>query len=269
MFHKMLRSKWFKTLFVLCLAVGSIHLASAIFWDTRLEYKEITLASAKVTPQTAGYRIAFITDIHGTSPEKLQEMVHRVNALEVDLVLLGGDYSGQRDLSRCFSILAGIKAKDGFYGVEGNHDNAKALAAAMEQSSMVLLENEGAEVAPGLYIAGLEDLWNRKPNANAALASAPPEDIKILLAHNPDTAMRYNCSQADLVLSGHTHGGEVALFGIYAPAVSGVSNYGHKLRTGWCTAANNAAVYVSNGVGSHVFRVFVRPQVIIITLENA
>lgn len=249
--------------------VAGAHLLSALTLDRMLQYKEITYRSKRIVPSLDGYTIAFLTDIHGYPEAGLTKMAGRVSARGVDLVLLGGDFSGQRDLSRCMEILAGIGPPDGIYGVEGNHDSAARLKAVMKAHGMVLLENEGVPIREGLYIAGLEDHWNRFSDAETAASGAGGGDFVLFLCHNPDAAMRQDFSAADLTLSGHTHGGELSLFGLWSPVMPIVSRYGQTYRSGWCKSAAGTDLYVSNGIGRHSpMRVFVRPQVIYLTLRH-
>ena len=245
-----------------------IHLISALTFDSMLQYKEISYTSSDIQPSLDNYKITFLTDIHGFSEKKLEKMVSSINEHGTDLVLIGGDFSGQKDLSRCFEILSQINSSYGFYGVAGNHDNAQILKAAMENHDMVLLENDGLHVEDGFFLAGLEDLWAGIPNAEKALSGAGDEDFVLMLCHNPDTSMLYDFSNVNLSLCGHVHGGEVTFFGIYAPAMRFVSNYGQKFVSGWCKSAADTDIYISNGIGTHLLRAFARPQVIYLTLHS-
>lgn len=250
-------------------AVGAVHLLSAATLDRGLEHKSITYTSPRLPAELDGYTAVFLTDIHGYPQNRLEEMVRRINSRGVDLVLLGGDFSGQKDLERCMEILAKIQAPDGFYGVEGNHDDASKLSAAMETQNMTMLENTGASVRPGLYVGGVEDLWNRSPDPRAATAGAAPDDVVLLLAHNPDVSMECGLDGVDLVLSGHTHGGEITLLGLWAPAMPLVSGYGQRFVSGWCEGSLGKPVFVSRGISPHFYlRVFARPQVIYLTLRR-
>lgn len=248
------------------LAIGLIHLLSALTLDRTLQYWEISYLSPKVSEALAGYRIAFLTDIHNYPQAKLTAMVEQLNARGVDLVVLGGDFGKQRN--SILDSLAQIEARDGIWGVAGNHDNAAQLAGAMEARGMHFLANAGAAPTPGLYLAGLEDLWTGDPDVAAALAQAGAEDFVLLAAHNPDTSVERDYTGVDLALSGHVHGGEVTLFGLWGPAMSLVSSYGQRFRTGLCTSEAGTDVLISHGVGNHSpLRVFARPQVLLITLE--
>ena len=271
---RQISKRWVISILIILLLIAAIHLLSAITLDRQIEYVEIEYASPKISNQLDGYRIAFVTDVHNASSSRLEKIVERINSHSPNLLLLGGDFALSDKLKRDLSILSAIQAPDGIYGVEGNHDDCDMLKEAMEAEGMVLLENEGVSIVPGLYLGGLMDLWNREPNVESALAGAGENDCVILLAHNPDTSMYYNTSQADLMLSGHTHGGQVNLFGLWAPALVhprlGVTGFGQRFRSGWAEGHYGTDIYVSNGIGAHYLdlRVFARPQVVYLTLRS-
>lgn len=254
---------------ILVVAVGVIHLLSGLIFGRVLEYREVACASPKIGGELEGYRMAFLTDIHDYPREKLHAMVEELNRRGVDLVLMGGDF-GKKQPDEWLAILADIEAKDGIWGVAGNHDDAGQLAAAMETQGMHYLGNEGAALHPGLYLAGVEDLWKGDPDVEKALEGAGEGDFVLLISHNPDTSMERDFSRTDLALSGHVHGGEVTFFGLWGPAMGFVSNYGQRFRTGMCKSAAGTDVLVSNGIGSHSpLRIFARPQVLLVTLTGA
>ena len=251
-----------------------IHVIHALTLSRTIQYKEIVFHSAKITKQIDGYRIALITDVHDASERRLIRIVKNLNASAIDALILGGDFSENPNVSRAsIEILAKIKTTHGIFGVDGNHDNHEELFAAMRNNDIFVLSNSGVHVHENLYIAGLEDLWNRHPNVKQATSNATPNDFVLLISHNPDTLMMQD-PNADLTLCGHTHGGQVNLFGIWAPHLTfanNISKYGQRFRSGWCKARNGAPVFVSNGIAAGttgVPRVFARPQVVVITLKN-
>lgn len=264
---KLLSIPWVKGLILICLVIAAIHIVSALTVDRVLAYTEITAVSSKIDSAHSGYRIAFLTDIHGYPAKKMQEMVNTLNEKGVDLVLFGGDFPSGKRLASVLEMLAQIDAPDGFYSAPGNHDKADNLRSALAAHDMTLLENGGVQIFDGLYIAGTEDLWKGTPDIPAATQAAGEDDFVLLLAHNPDTTMEHDCAGIDLALCGHVHGGEITLFGVYGPAIIKVSKYGQKFRSGWAQSAADTPVYVSRGIGSHAFRVFSQPQVILVTLQ--
>ncbi|MCL2588708.1 MAG: metallophosphoesterase [Oscillospiraceae bacterium] len=253
---------------LLGLAIVLLHVIRAIIWDRSIHYNEVPFSGTRVSAELDGYRIALVTDTHRISDARLQEIVDELNRRQIDLLLLGGDFArGGGEPRRTLNMLARVKTTDGIYGVEGNHDKTEELFAAMEAEGVQVLSNSGVALGEQLYLAGVADLWIRKPDIEEAIAGAGAEQFVLLLAHNPGITMRQSTAGVDLVLSGHTHGGEVTLFGVWAPAVHFVKA-GHHFLSGWAKSRDGVPVYVCNGIGSHLFRVFARPEVTLLTLKQ-
>ena len=249
-----------------------IHIVHALTLDRIIQYKEITFASPHVPAHMDGYRIAFIVDVHNLRGQNLMTVVDAINRRPVDLLLLGGDfYHKDGEPWQSMSILAQTITTDGIFGVEGNHDNYVNLFVAMEANGMVPLSNSGLHVRENFFLAGVEDFETRSPNIPEATTGAAPGDFVLLLSHNPDVAMQQDTTGVDLILSGHTHGGQITLFGLWAPYftfTNAVTRYGQRFRSGWATSRDGTPVFVSNGVGDYLVRVFARPQVVLLTLTK-
>jgi len=247
-----------------------IHVIHAITLDRIIEYKEISFHSPNLPIEMNGYRVAFITDTHSLPGERLRDVVDELNKRQIDLLVLGGDFPSASGAEwRSMEILSQVVTTDGAYGVEGNHDDYIKLFAAMEAHSIVPLSNSGLYVRDGFYLAGVEDLWNRYPNIAQAIEGSLLNDFVLLLAHNPDITMSQDTNGVDLILSGHTHGGQITFFGIWAPYFTfrnTITDYGQRFRSGWAFSRDFVPVYVSNGTGDYLPRVFSRPQVILIEL---
>lgn len=259
---------------VLSITIALIHIFSAFTLDRQMQYKQIRYSSEKVSADLDGYRIAFITDTHDISMERLQNVMQKLNASPPDLLVLGGDFPSSPDaVFRSMEILSAVNAKDGIYGVDGNHDHFRDLFAAMKANGITPVSNSGVTVRKHLYLAGTEDLWSRNPDVKKALKGAKSDDFVLLLAHNPDTSMEQDTSDVDLILSGHTHGGHITFFGLWAPALmpkKSITLYGQRFMSGWAKNSIGTDVYTSNGTGylKSVPRIFSRPQVILLTLES-
>lgn len=240
--------------------------------DRVIEYKEIDFFSEKITKKTDEYVIAFVTDTHAISANELREVVQKINERNVDVLLLGGDFPNGSAAYHTMQIFGETKTKDGIYGVEGNHDDIEELTHAMKLHGIHLLENEGTYLQENLYVAGVEDLWNRNPDIQKAIEGTSNEDFILVLSHNPDVAMEQDMQKVNLMLSGHTHGGQMTFFGFFAPALAlqrKITKYGQMFKSGWVKTPSGGTVYVSNGTGQieTVPRIFARPQVIFMTLR--
>jgi len=228
----------------------------------------------------------------------LREIAKELSSRHIDLLLLGGDFSYSGNLKslpksiyrnlfggssdrrkysilnkKALTILSDIKTTDGLYGVEGNHDNHIELFDAMRQCGITPLSNNGLRIRDGLYLAGLEDMRNRNPSIAAATKNACEKDFVLLLTHNPDVTMQQDTSNVDMTLCGHTHGGQISFFGLWAPVFTinkYVTAYGQKFMSGWSKSRDGSPVYVSNGVGvnHNLPRIYAPPQVILLTLKS-
>lgn len=226
-----------------------------------------------------GLRVAFLTDIHHgpyISLDYVTSLVRTTLALSPDLVLLGGDYSSQeaKYIGPCFEVLGSLKAPLGVYGVLGNHDYIDGLSqseAGFHRAGIMELTNAGVWLERGtsrLRLAGVDDLWYGRPNLGSALGEARPSDACLLVSHNPDFAEVLRDPRVGLVLSGHTHGGQICIPGFGAPMMP--SRYGQKYARG-LVQAPATQVYVSRGLGTatpHI-RLNCPPELTLLTLKRA
>ena len=270
---RMTKVKVIKGLVFFCIIIMLIHVAHALTLDRIVQYREITFSSPRIPESMDGYRIAFVTDTHEISETRLRGIVDRLNDLRIDLLLLGGDFSYGSMFSgddpdeprRTMEALAQVITTDGIFGVYGNHDYLQVLSRDMEDNGIKLLQNSGLHVRENFYLGGVS---GRSPSVYGAMRGSGPDDFSLLMAHVPDVSMRQDTLGVDLILSGHTHGGQVTFFGLWAPvlSVNYVTHYGQRFRSGWAYSRDGVPVFVSNGAGEYVPRVFARPQVIIFTL---
>ncbi len=223
-----------------------------------------------------GASIAFLSDIHHgpyTALQYVRHIVELTNSLSPDLVLLGGDYvhrDGQY-IRPCFQALADLQPRWGTYGVLGNHDHwegADTTRDAMKASGIVDLTNSGAWIERSgarLRISGVGDLWEDTQNLDEALGDTRQSEPSILLSHNPDFVETITDRRVGLVLSGHTHGGQVVLPVVGAPRVP--SRYGQKYLYG-LVQTSHTQVYVTRGLGTVTppVRFCCRPEISLITI---
>ena len=254
----------------MCVIVLLIHITHALTLDRMVQYVEVDFHSPAVPVEINGYRIAFITDTHDLEEDDatLWEIVEVLNDREIDLLLFGGDFSARPGAPNTLGILSQIETADGAFGVRGNHDVFWDLSASMEAHGMRLLSNEGMHIRDNFFLAGVEVF---RPNIAFATEQANSDDFILLLSHQPDVSMRQDTHDVDLILSGHTHGGQITFFGIWAPYLTftnHITAYGQRFRSGWAESRDGTPIFVSNGVGDYLPRVFSRPQVIIMTLYN-
>jgi hypothetical protein len=202
-------------------------------------------------------RIAQLTDLHHslfTPLEEIQRAVHLTNHLRPDVVALTGDYV---TLSPAYiwpvaRALGKLRARLGVFAILGNHDfrvDPEEITRALRAQRIHVLRNAHCALrsrSGNLWVAGVDDLWWEAADIRAALRSIPARDPKILLCHNPLGIHMAAAHGIDLMLSGHTHGGQVRLpmFG----SVYGRSKLGERFVEGW-NRLDGTQIYVSRGIG--------------------
>lgn len=224
-----------------------------------------------------GLRVAFLTDLHcsDTTPTAfLMQAVEETNRLKPDVVFLGGDYvtRGTEYIQPVADVLAHLRAPLGVYFVLGNHDHVAEPAmvrSALKHVGIIDVTNSGRWLSIGqerVRIAGIDDMWEGKPDLHAALSGTTEHDPVILLSHNPDFSMQLTDPRVRLVLSGHTHGGQILLPHIGAV----VTNTSFGLISG-TFPFDTFQLYVSRGLGTVVapLRYQCPPEVTLLTLTNA
>jgi predicted MPP superfamily phosphohydrolase len=223
-----------------------------------------------------GATIALLADVHHGPFVPLSYIRHVVamtNALRPDIVALAGDYVHRHDhyIAPGIAELGQLNARLGRFAVRGNHDNQGCQSisrAALAAAGLTELNNRGTWLerrGARLRICGVGDLWTDRQDLDAALGDATEEDSVLLLSHNPDFVETIRDPRVGLVLSGHTHGGQVVLPGVGAPIVP--SRYGQKYLYG-LVQGPCCRVFVTRGVGTITppVRFLCRPEVVLITL---
>ena len=252
---------------------------------------EVNQHARAVRGLRAGLRIAVLTDFHlgpNLGPADLSRWVQASNAVTPDLVCVVGDLVDQAyrgDLSEFAELLPDLRAPLGVYAVPGNHDRTRyrrfgVFEDAMAASGVSLLMNEGAWVRDDLYLAGIDDFRVGRPDVASALAQAPtrtsaagvrdPAPATVLLSHNPDVIPELpeeDGGGVDLLLAGHTHGGQIRLPGI-GPLVTS-SAYGARFADGWVPAPMPAFVSRGLGVTAVPFRFACPAEIVVLDLEPA
>jgi hypothetical protein len=206
-----------------------------------------------------GLRVVQISDIHHglfLPKEWLSEAVWQANRLNPDIIALTGDFVtySRRNIGPAAELLGRLRARYGVYAVLGNHDfrvDADAITQALRRQRIDVLRNRHVTLWFGgesVYLAGVDD-YGYGADLRRAMRGVSREAATILLAHNPRVihlASRHNVS---LVLSGHTHGGQVnlPLFG----TVYGRSPERLRYKIGW-DRMGATQIYVSRGIGTIV-----------------
>ena len=258
-------------------------LAVSAFWlePSSLELREYRLEIPNWPQSLAGLRIAALADIHAGSPfnglDKLERIVALTNQSNPDLIVLLGDYVIHGVIGGEFVppnelalVLAKMQAPLGVWAVLGNHDwwlDAERVQSALEHHGIRVLEDSSAPIHHGsgeFWLTGIRDLWEGRPNIERALQEAPEDSPSIAITHNPDVFPRVP-ARVNLVIAGHTHGGQVSI-----PFIGPVfvpSSYGQRYAAGHIVE-NGRHLFVITGLGTSILpvRFLVPPEISILVL---
>ncbi len=220
-------------------------------------------------------RAAQLSDLHYgpfLNGDTVDQWVETTLELRPDVILLTGDYIDARSRRRNEPFLEALRqlaAPLGVYAVWGNHDHIsrtrhQLLAGAFERFGFNVLNNRNVRLREDMVVAGIDDFRLGNPDLAAALAQREPDVATILLSHNPDILPEVERGSVDLVLSGHTHGGQINL-PLVGPVVTG-SLYGRRYAEGWVDAAVPAYVSRGLGVSGLPMRAFCPPEIAVFDL---
>jgi len=277
-----LRSAMLSRAFSLWLVVGVTLLVALGYWNasrmTRVVEVEVPVEG--LHPDLDGLRIVQLSDLHigpGIRRRQVEQVVEKANALQADLVAFTGDLADgmPADLAEEAAPLNKLQAPLGRWFITGNHEyysDAPGWLQLARQLGFRTLVNEHALLERGqgrLLIAGVPDVQGGRffrdhaCRPDLALAGAPPADFTLMLAHQPAAVRAVAAVGADLMLSGHTHGGQYHPFtwmaGKVNPYLKGLNRHDERL---W--------VYVSQGTGTWGprIRVGTAPEITLLTLRS-
>lgn len=241
--------------------------------------KKYTIYSEQLPDSFDGFRIAFASDFHYESRfnrKRLPGLLKALQATEADVLLLGGDYRGRNggNLTELFDLLHIFRPPYGTYGVMGNHENNanyEIVKEEMKRTGIHLLEHEVDTLWKKneyILLCGIRNPFDLKQNGVSPTLNLHPDDYVIMLVHTPDYAEDTDISNTDLVLAGHTHGGQVSFFKRYTPAH--FSKYGTRFMTGLKHNSAGIPVIVTNGIGTSRkdIRLFTPSEIVLITLHK-
>lgn len=263
------------------IGLGGLLVASYPVWIERywIQVNTYDIYLPRLSPVFNNFRLAHLTDIHLgllTPGWWVEQVVALTNKLMVDVIVCTGDYVKERNAHRqvdnVWSILQHLKAKNGVYSVLGNHDHW-----ADTKRSLFWLDKTGQNIRhqalaitrdqKTLWLGGAGDLWEDQLGIDKAFQNVPPEACKILLTHNPDSADWAYQSEVDLLLAGHTHGGQICL-PFYGPLKLPVSN---KRYSSGLIHTPKTQMFISRGIGWSIapIRFNCPPEIAIIRLKSS
>jgi predicted MPP superfamily phosphohydrolase len=252
-------------------AVGNVAYG---FWYERraLRLTHATLSVTGLPLALDGLRIGLMTDIHRSQWVSEADVANAVGLLmgaRPDLIVLGGDYVTWGDRNFVESAAAGLApltAPHGVFGILGNHDDDRDMPSALAKRGIEVLKNARTRITlrnEALDLVGIS-FWTRRSADIAALVRGASA-ATILLAHDPRRLAEAAALDIPLVLSGHTHGGQVVL-----PLIGAVAARKFSVVSG-AARRSRTTVFVSRGVGTVYLPVRINcpPEVAVLTLTPA
>jgi uncharacterized protein len=201
----------------------------------------------------------------------IRKSVALANELQADIALATGDFVNRRakNAGPCAEMLSRLKTKMGTYAVLGNHDHwtdAHIVRKHLEEHGIMVLNNERVSLAPGLDLLGIDDFWAGKPDCKAAWRHADASAAHVFVSHNP-LAVREVKKHDCLMITGHTHGGQVNLPFISRDLLPGMK--GWRYIQGWYRVGK-VNMYVNRGIGmvGPPIRFLCRPEVTLYVLRS-
>ncbi len=268
---------------LLALLPSSTPLFYPVYLAAQLDTAEDTYSSSQWPKEFDGLKIAYLSDIHYgelLKEDRVRALAKRVNALEADMVLLGGDY-GQNsdDAVEFFRLKPGFKARIAVLGAFGNHDhlgpesNMDRIAREMRQDGVIPVVNGVYMIKRNekqIAFASTDDYLKGRPTLQKVARQCRKADFTVFFPHNPDILPEaYRMPGGpfyQLALCGHTHGGQVSICG---HALRSPSVYGDRYLSGWYHE-QGTDIMVSNGVGTSALpvRLGARPQIHLLTMKT-
>lgn len=230
------------------------------YWDTNhFKVNKVQLQTDKI-PAGKALSILQISDLHnkvfGSNNEKLVQAVKEADA---DIVVLTGDLISRdtKDFQQVFSLIEEVTAVyDNVFFVSGNHEwdhrKAEGYFNGLRERGVVILDNRNVQVTvKGITVnlAGVDDAATEHENLEDAFTGIEKGNYTILLSHAPDIVAKYADIPADLILSGHTHGGQVRmplLGAIIAPG----QGFFPKMDKGVFQISDCQSLYIDSGLGT-------------------
>lgn len=244
------------------LASSLVQTARAAFAETyMLAIERRTIRLHRLPAALDGFRIVHLTDIHHspfTGREQIERAVEVANNLDADIIALTGDYiSHEREYAApCAEMMGRLRARCGVFAVLGNHDHwtdAALVTDLFRAEGIQMLVNEGMRFehkGESFWLAGVDDTMVGLEDLPLALAGSRESEMKLLLAHNPLILRRAARARVDLILAGHTHGGQIT----WRSERSASGRPRRRLLRG-LGRRGDTQIYVSRGLGTVVLPV--------------
>ena len=241
-----------------------------------LSVEKIEIRLKRLPKNLDGFRIVHLSDIHHspfTDIEHISRAVKIANSLKPDMFVLTGDYVSHESayIAPMAEVLGKLESEFGTFGCLGNHDHwtdAEMVTDLLREANIKVLINEGFRFTAkdsSFWLAGVDDYMVGKTDLRAALRGSFPDEMTMLLAHNPIIVRRAARVGVDLMLSGHTHGGQIKLRDDEKRILPR-----RKLKNG-LYRRKDTQIYITRGIGTVVLpvRYGCPPEISLLELVNS
>ena len=242
-----------------------------------LTVEKVQIRLKRLPKNLDGLRLVHLSDIHHspfTSLEHISRAVEIANELKPDMFVLTGDFVSHEPeyIQPMAQAMGRLKSEFGTFACLGNHDHrtdAQMVTDSLRAENIRVLINEGFRFSArgaSVWLCGVDDYMVGLTDLRAALRGSFPDEMKMLLAHNPKILYRAARASVDLMLSGHTHGGQVTL----RSETSASGRPRRRLLRG-LGRQGETQIYVSRGLGTVVLpvRYGCPPEVSLLELRSA
>ena len=259
-------------------------LRAAWLETTQVQITHLPIKLAKLPPAFQNFKIVQLSDVHHSSFVSEAEIItaaQRANDLQPDLIVLTGDYVSHSPdfIPGCARALGHLQAKHGVVAVLGNHDHwtdGALMRSELEANGIRVLCNENMRIerdGAHLCLAGVDDMMVKLDDMKAALADTSRDETRILLAHNPALIREAARAGVDLMLSGHTHGGQINWKLLVPRKETALSRWLHRPSRKFMrghAVLGNTQLYVNRGFGTVVvpLRYGCTPEITLIELQQ-
>lgn len=187
-----------------------------------LEIEEVSITLEKLPKKLDGFRLVHLSDIHHspqTDLSHIEKAVEIANGLKPDMFVLTGDYVSHETeyVEPVAEVIGRLESEHGSYACLGNHDHwtdAELVTERLEAHGAKVLVNTGFRFTArdvSFWLCGVDDHMVKRTDLKAALLGSFPDEMKMLLAHNPVIVRQAARQGVDVMFSGHTHGGQVKI----------------------------------------------------------
>lgn len=241
-----------------------------------LSVEKIEIGLKRLPKKLEGFRLIHLSDIHHspfTGLEHISRAIKIANTLKPDMFVLTGDYVSHDSeyIKPVAEVLGKLDSEFGTFACLGNHDHwtdARLVTESFRNENIKVLVNEGIRFKArdaSFWLAGVDDYMVGKTDLPSALRGSFPDEMKMLLAHNPVIVRQAARYEVDLVLSGHTHGGQVKL------REDEKQVFGKRRLKNGLHSRRDTQIYITRGIGTVVLPVRYQcpPEISLIELKCA